>query len=45
LLANAVKVGKEDVPSAVVIADERGRTVDTVPLAAVLPESMRSRSG
>ena len=45
LLANAIKGGREDVPSAVVIADERGRAIDTIPLAAVLPESMRSQSG
>jgi hypothetical protein len=41
LLAEAIKDGKSHVPIAFVIADEAGRTVDTLPLAAVLPEPMK----
>jgi hypothetical protein len=38
LLAEAIKDGKPPVSDAFVIMDEVGRTVDIVPLAAVLPE-------
>ena len=41
LLAEAIKDGKSNIPIAFVIADEAGRTVDTLPLAAVLPEPMK----
>jgi hypothetical protein len=41
LLAEAIKDGKPNVPEAFVIADEAGRELDTVPLAAVLPESLK----
>ena len=41
LLADAIKAGKERVPDAFVIADEAGQELDTVPLVAVLPKSVR----
>jgi hypothetical protein len=41
LLAEAIKVGKPKVPDALVIADEAGRTVEVLPLAAVLPEPFK----
>jgi hypothetical protein len=37
LLAEAIKSGKQEVPEAFVIADEEGRALALVPLAAVLP--------
>jgi len=41
LLAEAIKSGKPEVPEVFVIADEAGRELDTVPLAAVLPENLK----
>ena len=41
LLAEAIKSGKQQVPDAFVIADESGQALDTVPLAAVLPQSLK----
>ena len=41
LLAEAIKAGKEEVAEAFVIADEDGREIDIVPLAAVLPKHLR----
>ena len=41
ILAEAIKDGKPNVADAFVIMDEAGRTVDIVPLAAVLPEHMK----
>ncbi len=41
ILIGAIKMGKTLVPKAVVIADEEGRTLDVLPLASVLPESLR----
>jgi hypothetical protein len=41
LLAEAIKDGRSNIPIAFVIADEAGRTVGTLPLAAVLPEPMK----
>ena len=41
LLAEAIKDGKPNVPEAFVIADEEGREIDTVLLAAVLPENLK----
>jgi hypothetical protein len=41
LLAEAIKSGKPEVPEAFVIADESGRELDTIPLAAVLPAPLR----
>ena len=38
MLADAIKSGKESVPDAFVIADEEGRTLETLSLSAVLPE-------
>jgi hypothetical protein len=41
MLADAIKSGRERVPEAFVITDEEGRTLDTLPLSAVLPESFK----
>jgi len=41
LLAEAIRAGKEEIPEAFVIADEDGRTLDTIALAAVLPEPLK----
>jgi hypothetical protein len=41
MLADAIKSGKKRVPDAFVIADEEGRTLDTLPLSAVLPEPFK----
>jgi len=40
LLAEAIKSGKPEVPEALVIADEAGQELGTVPLATVLPEAL-----
>jgi hypothetical protein len=41
LLAEAIKNGRPEVPEAFVIADEDGRMLDIVLLAAVLPEALK----
>jgi hypothetical protein len=41
LLANAIRAGKDRVPEAFVIADEQGREIATLPLAAMLPEQLK----
>jgi hypothetical protein len=41
LLADAIKFGKAKIPDAVVIADEIGQPVEVIPVAAVLPDSLR----
>jgi hypothetical protein len=41
LLADAIKSGKQLVPDAFVIADAAGQHLETVPLAAVLPEPLK----
>jgi hypothetical protein len=41
LLAGAIKDGRSEVPEALVIADEDGRTLDIVLLAAVLPVPLK----
>jgi len=41
LLAEAIKAGKERVPEGFVIADETGRALDIVLLAAVLPKALK----
>jgi hypothetical protein len=41
LLSNAIRAGRAKVPEAFVIADEAGRKLDVVPLAAVLPEPLK----
>jgi hypothetical protein len=41
LLSGAIKDGRPAVPDAFVIADEAGRTLDTVPLATVLPKPLK----
>ena len=43
LLADAIKSGKDTVPEAFVIADERGRKIATLPLEALLPESLKRK--
>ena len=40
ILADAIRAGKSDVPEALVIADENGRELFSLPLAAVLPEPL-----
>jgi hypothetical protein len=41
ILADAIRAGKNRVPEAIIIADEQGRTVGTIPLAAVLPGPLK----
>ncbi|HXQ03295.1 MAG TPA: hypothetical protein VN831_00865 [Bradyrhizobium sp.] len=41
LLAEAIGNGRQKVPDAFVIADESGRALDTVLLAALLPEPLK----
>ena len=41
LLSDAIRAGRPKVPQAFVIADEAGRKLDVVPLAAVLPEPFK----
>jgi hypothetical protein len=41
LLAEAIKSGRQRVPDAFVIADDEGRPLDIVSLAAVLPEPLK----
>ena len=41
LLAQAIRAGEDQIPEGFVIADEEGREIDTVPLAAVLPENLK----
>jgi hypothetical protein len=41
LLAEAIRSGRQKVPDAFVIADESGRTLDTVLLAALLPAPLK----
>src|SRR3954447_10813789 len=43
LLSNAIRSGKPKVPEAFVIADEAGRMLDVVPLAAVLPATIKKQ--
>jgi uncharacterized protein DUF6894 len=42
VLADAIMSGKPDVPEAFVIADERGRPLDIVKIATVLPRSLKT---
>jgi hypothetical protein len=41
ILAAAIRADLTKVPDAFVIADEEGRTLDTVPLAEVLPKALK----
>jgi hypothetical protein len=41
LLSEAIKSGKPEVPEAFVIADEAGRPLGIVPLAAALPAPLK----
>jgi uncharacterized protein DUF6894 len=43
LLADAIMAGKDRIPEEFVIADEQGREIATVPLAAVLPEPLKKQ--
>jgi hypothetical protein len=42
ILAGAIRTGETAVPDAIVVLDEKGRTVDSLRLAAVLPPSLRA---
>ena len=41
-LADAIKTGNPNVADAIVVVDEDGRTVDSLRLAAVLPQPLRA---
>ena len=41
VLADAIMTGRSEVPEAFVIADERGRPLDIIQIATVLPRSMK----
>jgi hypothetical protein len=41
ILAAAIRHGQPRAPDAIVIADDAGRTLDTIRLASVLPESFK----
>jgi len=43
LLADAIKAGDMRVPDALVISDEAGKSLDTIPVTAVLPKSIGRR--
>jgi hypothetical protein len=42
VLAEAIKARKPKVPEAVVITDDSGREVYSLPIVAVLPESLKT---
>jgi hypothetical protein len=42
ILADAIKTGNPNVADAIVVVDEDGRTVDSLRLAAVLPQPLRA---
>jgi hypothetical protein len=42
IVAGAIRSGHASVPDAFVIADETGQEIDIVPLAMVLPESLKN---
>jgi len=44
LVADAIKAGSPNVPEAFVIADDAGQTLDIIPLATVLPHSLRGKA-
>ena len=41
ILADAIRGGKNTIPVALVIADEDGREIETIPFASVLPEPLK----
>ena len=41
ILADAIRRGKNTIPLALVIADEDGREIETIPFASVLPEPLK----
>ena len=41
LLANAIRAGQPTVPSALILADECGDTLEVVSLASLIPEPLR----
>ena len=42
LLAEAIKHGKERLPDALVVADESGQAIETVPITAVLAKPLKT---
>ena len=44
LLGDAIKSGAERVPDAVVVADDSGQVVETIPLLALLPKPLSDRT-
>jgi Domain of unknown function (DUF6894) len=43
ILSDAIMSGRQDVPELFIIADGEGHTLDTLPLAVVLPERLGGR--
>jgi len=41
ILADAIRAGKNRIPEAIVIVDEQGRAIESVPLAVVLPDPLK----
>jgi hypothetical protein len=41
ILADAIRGGKNKIPEALLITDEEGRAIETIPFASVLPESLK----
>jgi hypothetical protein len=41
ILADAIRSGRQNIPEAVVVADESGLIIDSLRLAAVLPRLLR----
>jgi hypothetical protein len=41
ILAEANRCGKDKMPDALVIADEEGRAIETIPFASVLPDTLK----
>jgi hypothetical protein len=41
LLSDAIRHGRPSVPEAIIIADESGREVEVLPIAAALPEPLK----
>ena len=41
ILADAIRSGKNRIPEALLISDEEGRVIETIPLASVLPDSLK----
>jgi Mg-chelatase subunit ChlD len=41
ILADAIRSGENRIPEALLITDEEGRAIETIPFASVLPESLK----